>query len=129
MSRCTFTFQILVVSKWLAKHISTKVSFKITIRNGHVYIDIRWPWKRNQYFYLRIWEDERSKIIFAPSFQLVTRLNSQTGNETSLLMNTDTLICLWILTFPIGIIQVSTPRKLFFFFISVPYTITDLQPL
>ena len=26
-------------------------------------------------------------------------------------MNTDTLICIWILVFPIGIIQVSTPRK------------------
>ena len=28
-----------------------------------------------------------------------------------LLMNSDTLICIWILAFPIGIIQVSTPRK------------------
>ena len=26
-------------------------------------------------------------------------------------MNSDTLICIWILAFPIGIIQVSTPRK------------------
>ena len=50
--------------KWLAKHISTKVSFKITIRKRHVYIDICWPWKWNQYLYLGIWEDERSKIIF-----------------------------------------------------------------
>ena len=46
-----------------------------------------------------------------PSFQLVTRLNSRNRNETSLLMNSDTLICIWILVFPIGIIQVSTPRK------------------
>ena len=46
-----------------------------------------------------------------PSFQLVTRLNSQNRNETSLLMDTDTLICKWILAFPIGVIQVSTPRK------------------
>ena len=29
-------------------------------------------------------------------------------------MNTDTLICLWILVFPIGIIEVSNPRKFFF---------------
>ena len=46
-----------------------------------------------------------------PSIQLVTRLNSQNRNETNLLMNSDTLICIWILAFPIGIIQVSTPRK------------------
>ena len=26
-------------------------------------------------------------------------------------MNSDTLICIWMLAFPIGIIQVSTPRK------------------
>ena len=46
-----------------------------------------------------------------PSFQLVIRLKSQNMNETSSLMNSDTLICIWILVFPIGIIQVSTPRK------------------
>ena len=112
MSRCpTFTFQVSILSKWLAKHISTKVSFKITIRKRHVYTDIHWPWKWNQYFYLGIWEDERSKIIFLHSFQFVTRLNSRNRNETSLLKNSDTLICIWILAFPIGIIQVSTPRK------------------
>ena len=97
--------------KCLAKHISTKVPFEITNRKRHVYIDIRWSWKWNQYFYLGIWEDERSKIIFLISFQLVTRLNSQNRNETSLLINSDTLICIWILAFPIGIFQVSTPRK------------------
>ena len=107
----TFTFQVSIMSKWLAKHKSTKVSFKITIRKRHVYTDIRWPWKCNRYFYLGIWEDERSKIILLPTFQLVTRLNSQNRIETSLLMNSDTLICKWILAFPIGIIQVSTPRK------------------
>ena len=31
--------------------------------------------------------------------------------KTCLLINSDTLICIWILVFPIGIIQVSTPRK------------------
>ena len=112
MSRCpTFTFRVSIMSKWLAKHISTKVSFKITIRKRHFYIDIRWPWKWKKYFYLGFWEYERSKIIFLPSLQLVTRLNSQNRNETSLLMNSDTLICIWILAFPISIIQVSTPRK------------------
>ena len=130
MSRCpTFNIQVSIMSKWLAKHISTKVSFKITIMKRHVYINILWPWKWNQGFYLGIWEDERSKIIYLPSSQLVTRLNSQNRNETILLMNTVTLICIWILAFPIGIIQVSTPRKWNFYFISVPYTITDFQPL
>ena len=93
----------------------TQVSTKITIRKRHVYIDIRWPWKWKQYFYFAIWEDDPSKIIFLPSFQLVTRLNSQNRNETSLLMNSDTLICIWILAFPIGIIQVSTTRNEVFF--------------
>ena len=112
MSRCpTFTFQFFIMSKWLAKHIRTKVSFKITIRKRHIYIDICWPWKWNRYFYLGIWEDELSKIIFMPSFQLVTRLNSQNRNETSLLMYSGTLICIWILAFPIWIIQVSSQRK------------------
>ena len=112
MSGCqTFTFQVSIMWKWLAKHISTKVSFKITIRKRHVYIDIRWPRKWKQYFSLGIWKYERSIIIFLPSFQLVTRLISQNRIETRLLMNSDTLICIWILANPIGIIQVSTPRK------------------
>ena len=69
------------MSKWLAKHISTKVSFKITITKRHVRIDIRWPCKWYQYFYLGIWNDDHSKIIVLPSFQLTTRLNSQNRNE------------------------------------------------
>ena len=130
MSRCpTFTFQVSIMSKWLAKLISTKVHFKITIRKRHVNIDIRWPWKWKQYFYLGIRKDERSKIIYLPSFQVVTRLNSQNRNEISLLLNSDSLICIWILAFPIGIIQVPTHENEIFNFILVPYTITDLQPL
>ena len=46
----------------------TQVPFKITIRKRHVYIDIRWPWKWNQYFYLAIGEYERSKVIFLVLF-------------------------------------------------------------
>ena len=130
MSRCpTFTFQVSIMSKLLAKHIRTKVSFKITIRKRHVYIDIRWPWKWNQDFYLGIWIDERTKIILLPSFQLVTRLNSQNRIETILSMNSGTLICIWILAFPIGIIKIRLHENEVFYFISVPYTITDLQPL
>ena len=60
----------------------TQVSFKITIRKRHVYIDIRWPWKWNQYFYLEIWNDNRTRIIVLPSYQLVTRINSQNRNES-----------------------------------------------
>jgi len=120
-------FSALDNEKWFAKHISNKVSFKITIRKRHVYIEFRWPWKWNQYFYWGIWNDERTKIIFLPSFQLVTRLNSQNRYETSLLMNSDILICIWILVFPVGKIQVSTPRKWSFLPFSVPYTITVLQ--
>ena len=128
MTRCpTFTFQLSIISKWLAKHISTKVSFKINIKKTHFYIDLRWPLIWNQYFYLGIWNDERTNIRFLPSFQLVTRLNSQNRNETSLLINSDTLICIWILVFPIGIIQVWPREYEVFYFLSLPYTIADFQ--
>jgi len=83
MSRCpTIYFQVSIMSKWLAKHISTKVVYKITIRKRHVYIDIRWPWIWNQYFYLGIWIDDRTEMIVLPSFQLATRLNSKNANKT-----------------------------------------------
>ena len=72
------------MSKWLLKHISNNVPFKITIRKKHVYIDIRWPWIWNLYFCLRIWNDDRTKIIDLPSFQLATRLNSQNRKETEI---------------------------------------------
>ena len=130
MSGCqTFTFQFSIMSKWLTKHISTKVFFKITIRIIHVYIDIGWLWIWKQYFYLGIWNDVCTKTIVLSSFYLATRFNSQNANETEILMNYDTLISLWIFVIPIGIIEVSTSRKFFFYFISVPYTITDLQTL
>ena len=70
------------MSKWLAKHISTIRSFQISIRKGHVYIYIRWPWIWNQYFYLGIWNDDRIRMIVLPSFLLAPRLNSQNTNET-----------------------------------------------
>ena len=62
---------------------------------------------------ISIWQFEKMNLLkkILPSFQLVTRFNSQNRNETNLLMNSDTLICISILAFPIGIIQVSTPRK------------------
>ena len=83
MSRCpTFTFHVSIIAKWLANHISTKVSFKFTIRKIHVYIDIGWPWIWNQYFCLGFWNDDGTNIIVLPSFRLVTRINSQNRNET-----------------------------------------------
>jgi hypothetical protein len=85
MSGCPkFTIQISIISKWLAKHISTNVSFKITIKKKHVFTDFRWPWIWNQYFYLGIWNDDRTKIIVLPSFQLPTRLNAQNANENEI---------------------------------------------
>ena len=96
MSQCsTFTFQLSIMSKWLANNISTNVSFKFTIRKRHVYIDIGWPWIWNQYFYLGIWNDDRTKIIVLLSFQIVTRINSQNRNQT-VFINVFLLITLYM---------------------------------
>jgi len=65
--------------------IITKVSFKITIRKRHVYIDIGWLWIWNQCFYLGIWNDDRTKKIVLHSFHLATRLHSQNTNETEII--------------------------------------------
>ena len=130
MSWCpTFTFQVSIMSKWLAKHISTKVSFKITIRKKHVYINELWHWIWNQYFYLWILIDVRNKMIVLPSFQIATRLNSQNTNETEFINAHCTLLSICILVIPIWIIEVSTKQNEVFDFTSVPYTITDLQPM
>jgi len=112
MTRCpTINFQLSIMSKWPAKHIITKVSFKISIRKTHVYIDIRWHWVWNQYSYLGVWYDDRTKIIVFPSFQVATRLNSQNTNETEIINELLHINFIWILVFPIGIIEVSTTRK------------------
>jgi len=83
MSRCpTIKFQLSIMSKWLAKHIITKVTFKITITKGHVYIDIRWPWIWNQYFqlgYEKWWSYINDRFAL---FQLATLLNSQNTHES-----------------------------------------------
>jgi len=116
MSPCaTFIYQLSRMSKWLAKHISTKVSFKITIRKRHDYIDIRWTWNWIQYFYLGISIDDRTKMIVLPSFQLVTRLNSQNTNYTEFINELWHINSFLILEFPIGIIDVLTPLKWSFF--------------
>ena len=60
--------------------------------------------------------DNRTKIIDLPSFQLVTRINSQNRNETEFINVLWHIICIWILVIPIGIIEVSTPRIWIFLF-------------
>ena len=80
----TINFQFLIMSKWLAKHISTKVSFKITIWKRHVYIVIRWPWIWNQYYqlgFLKWWFYFNDGFAF---IWLATRLNSQNTYETEI---------------------------------------------
>jgi hypothetical protein len=42
-------------------------------------------------------------------------------------MKTDTLIWMWILEYPIGLFEVRTQKNDVFGFISVLYTITDIQ--
>ena len=88
-------FSALDNAKLLAKHISTKVYFKYTIRKRHAYIYIGWPWIWNQYFCLGIWNDDHTKIIVLPSFQLVSRINSQNRNETEFI-NLLWHIILWL---------------------------------
>ena len=56
----TFTFQLSIMSKWLAKNIRTKESFKITIRKTHIWIDIRCPLKWNC---ISIWEFEMMNVL------------------------------------------------------------------
>ena len=80
--RPIFNFPVSILSKWLSKHKSSKVSFKFAIRKRHVNIDIGWPWIWNQYLYFGIWNYDRTKIIVLPSFMLDTRIYSQNRNET-----------------------------------------------
>jgi len=63
---------------------------------------------------LGIPNDDRNKMIVLPTFQVATRSNSQKKMKLCSIMNPDTLECLWILVFPIGIIEVSTSRKWYF---------------
>ena len=49
-------------------------------------------------------------MIVLPSFQLATRLNSQNTNETEFINELWHINFQWILVFPIGIIEASTPQ-------------------
>ena len=128
MSRClTIYFQLSIMSKWLAKHIGTKVCFKITTRKRQVYIDNSWPWIWNQCLYLGIWNDDCTKKILLTSFQLATRLNSQNTNETEFINELWHINLFMNIGISNGIIEVSTQKNDVFYFISLPYTITEFQ--
>ena len=94
--------------KMTSKHISIKVSLKITLRKKNVYIEIGWPWIWNQCFYLWIWNDDRTNVIVLPSFHFATRFNSQNANETEIIYEFWHINFLWIFVIPNGIIEVST---------------------
>ena len=50
-------------------------------------------------------------IVVLLSFQLPTPLNPQNTRKLSLVMNSDTLLCIGILVFPIAIIEISTQHN------------------
>jgi len=56
-------FSALDSDKVIAEHISTTVPFKITIRNRHVYTDIRLRWIWTSYSSWDIWNDNRTKML------------------------------------------------------------------
>ena len=61
MWRCpTFTFKVSIMSECLAKHISTKVSFKITIRKDMftlTFVDLENETN------ISIWQFEKKKVL------------------------------------------------------------------
>ena len=128
MTRCpTINFQLWIMPKCLAKHIITKVSIQITLRKRHVYIDIGWSWIWNQCFHLGFWNDDRTKMIVLPSFHFATWLNTQNTNEIVFineLWNINLFMKIGISNWHNWILDLT---KIFFWFISVPYTITDFQ--
>ena len=103
-------FHLLIMSNWLAKHVSTKVSLKITTRKRHVYIEIGWTWIWNQCLYLGIWNNDRTKMIVLLSFQLITRLHSRNTNETEFINEIWHISSFMKTGNSIGIIEVSTSR-------------------
>ena len=77
----TLIFQLSIMSKWLAKQISTKVTFKLLLWKDIftvTYVDLV---NENSIFFV-IWNYDRTKIRVLPSFQLAKRLNSQNRKET-----------------------------------------------
>ena len=85
MSRCPiFNFQLSIMTKWLDKHISTKLSFKITIRKDIftlTYVDLEYETNISSW---NIWNDDRTLPIDLLIFQLATSLYSQNTYETEI---------------------------------------------
>jgi hypothetical protein len=77
-----YQLSVLDIVKISCQTHTTKDSFKITIRNRHVYIDIGWLEYETIVPFWGIWNDDRNKMIVLPSFKLAKRLNSQNTNET-----------------------------------------------
>ena len=117
----TFNFQLSIMSKCLAKRINTKVSFKITVRKRYVTLTL----VELQYeTSVSIWEFEMMIVLnwmFCLHFSSLHDYIHRTKMKLCLLMNSDTLVCLWLLVFPIGKIVVSTSCKCCFllYFISL----------
>jgi len=62
-----------------------------------------------------IWYVDNTKIKVLSSFHFATRLNSRRDMKLILLMNSETLIDIWILVIPNGIIEVSIIWNCLFF--------------
>jgi len=60
------------------------------------------------------WNDDRAKTIVLTLFQLATRWNSQKPMKLRFIITPGLWIFIWILFFPIGIIEVSTQQKWIF---------------
>ena len=80
VSMCN-NFQLSIISKWLAKHISTNVSSKLLVGKYIFTLTLVVLEYVTIVYYLEIWNDYPTKMIVLPSFQLATRLNSQNINE------------------------------------------------
>jgi hypothetical protein len=115
MPRCpTIKFQLSTMSKWLAKHISTKVFSKLLLGKDMftlLYIEIQCETSISVW---DIWNDDRTLMIDLLLFQLATRLNSQNTYETEILKEIWQINLIWILVIPIGIIEVTTKLKWIF---------------
>ena len=128
MTRCTtINFQLSIMSKCVASIKVLKVPSKLLL-GKHMftltYIDLEYETR----FSFVIWNDDRTKIIVFPSFQFATRLNSPNSYELEVI-NEHWHINLYI---NIGISNWNNwsfdPTKMkFFYFILVPFTISDIQ--
>jgi len=95
MSRCpTINFHLSIISKWLAKHISIKISFKITTRKDMFILTLVDLEYETSVF---IWEFEMMMVLILSFCLLFKWLPIEihiTQMKLILLMNTDTLICI-----------------------------------